>query len=376
MIPHSGGEPALSGLNALLTTAFHNSPAHILVEDDRGPVTVAEIVQRAAQLVAHLKLGNLQHGERVLIVAGAQAEALVAIVAVLRAGLEPVVAGCGVNPLELATAAQVCNAVALIGPSHYGPQDLGDLYLSAAALADTVRGILTQGPELVDGAVDVSFAALDALPMRDEADAPEREMPTIVTLAGPRLAPRLVTHRQAALFADALALVERAGINPTRRLVSLLPPASLAGLVAGPFAAFIGASRLVLHGPFAAKRFLAHCDDAGSESESGFHLVAPAEIGRIFEHEALAADLASLILVSRYEDRVSFMPPPTVACHMPVVDLYTIGEGRIMCQSRQDGAAVSPPQFGDGDLSDGLGARLNRARADQMIQGASAETRA
>ena len=116
MSPHSGDEPAaLNGLNALLATAARNCPDHVIVEDDCGPVTVARFVHRASTLASHLRSGGLQSGERVLVVAGAQAAALVAIAAVLRAGLEPVLASCGANPVELATYARACDAVALIG---------------------------------------------------------------------------------------------------------------------------------------------------------------------------------------------------------------------------------------------------------------------
>ena len=375
MTPHSGDEPvASSGLNALLTTAVRNSPDHILIEDDQCAVTVAQFVRRAAQLASSLKLGGLKRGERVLIVACAQVEAIVAIAAVLRAGLEPVLTPCGVNPVELATAARVCDVAALIGPARYGALDLGDVYLSAAAIADCVRGILTQGPEQVDGAVDVSFDALDASATRNKSEASDVETPTLVTLAGPKLAPRLITHRQAALFADALSLVEQAGINPSKRLVSLLSPASLAGLVGGPFAALVGASRLVLHGPFAARRFLAHCDAgdtcARGNADRSFHLLAPAEIGRVFEGDSFAADLASLILVSRYEDRSAFSPPASVSCRQPIIDLYTFGEEAVVAQARRNGAAEAPRRATDRSLTDGLGARLNRARAEHRLQGA------
>ena len=363
---------ALNGLNALLTTAAQNSPDSLLVEDDDGSTTAAQLNRRAGQLAAQLRLGGLTRGERVLIVAGAQTAALVAIAAVLRAGFEPVMAPCDVNPVELATFARISDAAALIGPSHYGALDLTDVYLSAAAIAETVRGILTHGPGLVDGAVDISFAALDALPAQDESGSAILEMPTIATFDGPKLAPRLISHRQAALFADALSLVEQARIAPSRRIVSLLPPTSLAGLVGGPFAAFVGASHLVLHGPFAARRFLHHCDQADSTAERSFHLLAPAAIGAAFENESLTVDLASLLLVSRFADHDAFALPASIACRCPVIDLYAFGEGTVLAQTRQNGEADPPRRLTELSLTDGLGARLNRARAEQRFQGADA----
>ena len=207
-------------------------------------------------------------------------------------------------------------------------------------------------------------------------------------------------HRQAALFADALSLVEQARITPAKRLISTLPPATLAGLVAGPFAALIGASSLVLHGPFDAARFLALGD-----AEPGYHLVVPAALGALFADRALSADLASLILVSRHGAHSTFAPPASSACERPVVDVYAFAEDQVLAQRRVDGAAKSPiqvrsPEAGseapepgtsaphqasgyddarvevhrDGPdgarpQGHGLGVRLNRARADQRLRG-------
>ena len=82
----------------------------------------------------------------------------------------------------------------------------------------------THGPQPADGALDVSAAALDASvdPPDDDTDGALLEMPLIGTFTGPHSAPRLVSHRQASLFADALSLVEQAHVNPSRRILSLL----------------------------------------------------------------------------------------------------------------------------------------------------------
>ena len=86
-------------------------------------------------------------GERVIVVAGATTSALVALVAVLRAGLEPALAPVGLGPVELAAHVRAAGAVALVGPSRYGTADLGETYLSAAALSESIRMIATMGPQ-------------------------------------------------------------------------------------------------------------------------------------------------------------------------------------------------------------------------------------
>ena len=350
-----------SGLYALLATAARDCPGMVLMGDDEGSSTASDLARRVLRLAAVLRLASLSPGERILIIAGAQTAAFVALVAALRAGLEPALAPCGLGPAEMAAHASAAQAVALIGPARYGALELGDSYLAAAAIAASIRVIATQGPDPVDGAVDVSFARLDG--MHEVPDEPalqggNQETPTVFTFSGPPIAPVLVAHRQAGLFADALSLVEQARINPSKRIISTLPPASLAGLVAGPFAALVGASSLVLQGPFDSARFLAACD-----AEPGYHLVAPEAIGRLFEETALAADLTSLILVSRFAGQAAFVLPRTLACDRPVVDLYAFGENTLLAQRRTDGVAHPPARVPDKSPGGGLGARLNRARA-------------
>ncbi len=392
-----GGSFASKGLDSLLAGAAHDCPHAVLMRDDDGPSTAAQLIERMRKLIVHLRLFDFVPGERVLVVAGARTDTLVALAALGRAGLVPALVPCDLNPIELAAHARVAEAVALIGPGTCGGLQLGETYLSAAVIVETIRMIACQGPGLFDGAIDVAFPTLDAMPDPGARSFVVRDVPAIATFAGPRTSPTLKRHRQAALFADALSLVEQARINPSKRLISTVPPATLAGLVAGPFAALIGASGLVLHGPFDAERFLAICD-----AEPGYHLVVPDAIAPLFADRALSADLASLILVSRHADAATFAVPAPNACDRPIVDLYAFGEDQVLAQRRVDGEARSPAQVGPpttsareagaGDASadhgikpatidragaqsgearpqeQGLGVRLNRARAEQRFR--------
>ncbi len=355
-----------SGLDALLAAAARDCPDLVLIRDDAGASTAGELARRVGRLAALFRHAALAPGERVLIVAGATTGAIVALAAALRAGLEPALMPVGLGPVEMAAHARAAGAVALVGPASYGALDLGDAYLSTAALADSIRMIATQGPGPVDGAADISSERLDAMVEIADAGAASdaTEPPMIATFAGPASTPTLVAHRQGALLADALSLVEQARINPAARIVSTVPPSSLAGLVAGPFAALIGASGLVLHGPFQAAGFLAACD-----AEPGFHLVLPAAIGSIFEDGALTVDLASLILVSRFADASAFVVPSSLSCDRAIVDVYAYGETTVLAQRRADGEAHPPIRVTDRRQESGLGARLNRARAELDSRG-------
>ena len=395
----NGGSFASKGLDSLLTGAAHDCPDAVLMRDDDGSSTAAQLTERMRKLIVHLRLFDFEPGDRVVVVAGARTDTLVTLAALGRAGLVPALVACDLNPVELAAHARVAEAVALVGPGAYGELQLGETYLSAAVIVETIRMIACQGPGLVDGAIDIAFPTLDAMPDPGERSFPTRDVPPIATFAGPRAAPTMKRHRQAALFADALSLVEQARINPSKRLISTLPPATLAGLVAGPFAALIGASGLVLHGPFDAGRFLAVCD-----ADAGYHLVVPDAVGSLFADRALSADLGSLILVSRHEDAPKFAAPAPNACDRPIIDLYAFGEDQVLAQRRVNGEARSPIRVGSpgsssaeaglrGTLIDqpsgsdptttdrprarseemrpqeqGLGVRLNRARAEQRFR--------
>lgn len=354
---------ASNGLDALLATAAKNAPDTVLIRDDASAATGADLQRRTCRLASSLRLAGLRPGERVLIVAGAQTASIVCLIAALRAGLEPALTRCGLDPVELAAHARSANASAIVGPSVYGGVSFGDLYLSAAAIAESVRLIATHGPDSIDGAIDISAEVLDALP--DPPDEPAHHQPAMIaTFQGPASSPTLIRHRQASLLADALSLAEQARIAPSRRIVSTLPPATLAGLVAGPFATLIGASSLVLHGPFDARRFLAVCDE-----EPGFHLVVPAAVGELYDDPRLAADVTSLILLSRFADAGAYEPLSALVCERPIVDLYAFGEDTVLAQRRVDGEARPPARITDKSLTGGLGAKLNRARSETRAFG-------
>ena len=367
-----GGTPfASKGLDSLLAGAARDCPHAVLMRDDRGASTALQLMERVRKLVVHLRLLDFAPGERVLVVADARTDTLVAVAALLRAGLVPALVPCHLNPVEMAAHARVAEAVALIGPDVCGGLHLGETYLSAAAIVETIRMIACQGPGLVDAAIDVAFPTLDAMGDPGEQPLPPRDVPPIATFAGPRTAPTMRRHRQAALFADALSLVEQARINPSKPLISTVSPATLAGLVAGPFAALIGASSLVLHGPFDAGRFLALCD-----AEPGYHLVVPGALGPLFADRALSADLASLILVTRYDDPEAFAVPASNTCERPVVDVYAFGEDQVLAQRRTDGEARSPARVGSPGAGSPDAASDTPRSAEQPVEHASGVDRA
>ena len=321
--------PPMPGLDALLLASLQDCPDAILVRDDGEALSgraFADLVQAAA---SQFRRCGLKPGERVLLAMGFDVASLVALVGALRAGLGPALVPCGLRPMELATQAAAAEAVALVGPTGCGDAEFGETYLTAASLSEAIRLVATLGPNLVDGAVDLSLAALRAAPSGTESFGAEAS--TILTFAPGSTAP--VAHRQAGLFAAALALVDQAGINPSRPLLSTILPATLAGLVAGPFAALIGASSFALHGPFAAAAFL-----RAQDAEPGTHLVVPAAMGPLLQDAGMIGDGGALILLSRFATPAAYQEPVPLRGERPVVDFIAFGEAEVAARSREGGS--------------------------------------
>lgn len=349
-----GSPPAVPGLDALLLASLQDCPDAVLVRDDAQALSGRAFAALVARAAAQLRQCGLKPGERVLLAMSFDAACLVALVAALRAGLEPALVPCGGRPAEMAAQARGAGAVALIGPTRCGAWDLGEAYLSTAALCDAIRLVATLGPGIVDGAVDFSAAGLASAPGTEAAFGGEGA--TVLTFAPGMAVP--VAHRQTALFTAALALVDQAEITPSRPLLSTLLPATLAGLVAGPFAAFIGAASLALHGPFETAAFLRALD-----AEPDAHLVAPAAMAPALEKAGILASGGSLILLSRFAAPDAYASPPPLHGSRPLVDLFAMGEATVASYRRAGGTAEVPAELFDGRAPPPLGAALNRARS-------------
>lgn len=327
----TGADAASDGLVALIAAAVRSDPARVLFEDDHRAATARQVAHRVDRLADQLRAGSLQPGEHVLVVVGAQVEAPITIAAALQAGLRPVLAACDLGPVDLAAIARAASAAALIGPSRYGDLDLGETYLSTAALAEGVRGVLTFGCPAPDGAMDVSMPVLDGM------DAPDRPAPpseiaasTIVTVAAPRSgSPRLIPHDGHSLAAAARSVIDALPLAPGGPVLSLISPATLASLAGGLFAALLRNQRYVLHGPFDGASFLARCDGAGAYS-----LLAPAGAATALVESGVTRGAASLVLVSRSEQITTSGGGGDAGC--PVLDLDAFGERSIRVARRPE----------------------------------------
>ena len=334
---------ATYSLDTLISGAARLRPQGIALCDRSTSVSFDLLAGQATALARLLSDCGLRAGERLLITGGAEVTLVIAIVAALRGGFEVALAPLDLDPAELATYARAIGAVALAGPTSYGAPVPPETYFAAAAAVPSIRLVATLGPQEIDGAVDLSTAAVLRYAATYFDIGIERNK------AAPAAPPRIITfdpnskspmvHHQATLMAASLDFIARARIGRETPILSTLPPTSFAGLVAGPLAALLSGATLYLDGPFEAQAFLKRRDEAGHA-----HLVVPAGVAAEFSRAGIFEGLASAVLVSRLPATKPFIPPETLAAACPIIDLYAVDEAAAIGELRRDGTPVPPAQ--------------------------------
>ena len=326
--------------DTLISGAARLRPQGLALNDRTTSVPFDLLAGEATALARLLADCGLRTGERILLIGGAEASFVIAIIAALRGGFEPALAPLDLAPEDLAAYAQSINAAALAGPSHYGDAVAPELYFTTAAATPSIRLVASLGPQEVDGAVDLSTKAVlrhaaGQVESTLERGRPAPAAPRVITFDRRRGRP--VVHVQSTLMAAGLDFVARASIGRETPIVSTLPPTSLAGLVAGPLAALLSGAALYLEGPFEAETFVKRLDAVDNA-----HLVIPLAVASDFMRAQLFKRLASAVLVSRLSASDAFAPPDHLQSPCPIVDLYAIDEIAAIGEPRRAGAAVAP----------------------------------
>jgi hypothetical protein len=183
---------------------------------------------------------------------------VIAPIAALAAGLEPLLVRIGFGPAELVAIAAAANCTAIVGASSYAKIDLEEVLFETAARSETIRIVATLGPGAADGAIDLAPERLSLRDAKPSVAADHR--PRIGTLSTQN---QPIFHEQGALLSAALEFVGKAEIGAGSRLLSTLAPASFASLVTGPIASLLSGAPLTLFGSFQAASLLALLDDIG-----------------------------------------------------------------------------------------------------------------
>ena len=327
-------------LSGLIRAAAAARPAATVLADRHDRLDAQALEARVSRLAAALGALGLRSGERVLMTGGAEAATVVALAAALRAGLDVALFPVHLPLRMLATYVRDVGAVALVGPTRYGPLAFGETWLAAAADTPSLRVVATIGPEEADGAVDLSPDGLERAGFGPQpADAPIGARPRIITAERGAAGVRAVTHHQATLMMAALDLIARAGIGHRTPLFGTLAPVSFAGLVAGPLAALLAATSLTLDGPFETAGLLRAC--AGLERP---HLVVPAPLGPDIARAGLASTCGALLMVSRAAGLGTLGTPPAFEAECPLLDLYAIGESAAVPEPRLRDRTIPPAE--------------------------------
>lgn len=327
-------------LETLVSGAARLRPETIAFSDRTTAYPYGIIAAQVAALARMLTDYGLRPGECLLLVGGAELSLIIGLIAAVRGGFEPALAPLDLNAEALAAYARTVGSAAILGPTAYGSTSPAETYFATAAAAPSVRLVGTFGPGEVDGAVDLSSAAI----LRYAAAHPDaglergKSLPhasRVTTFDKAQHKP--VIHQQATLMAAGLDFMTRAKIGRGTPILLTLPPVTFAGLVAGPFAALLSGATLHLHGPFDARAFLTMRDSAGHA-----HLIVPASLAPDFAAAPIVGGLASLVLVSRLSAATHFTLPSSLACTIPVVDLYAIDESAVIAEPRHGPTPLRP----------------------------------
>lgn len=216
------------------------------------------MIAQVRALAQHIGELGLAPGERLLILTSPCMACVIAPIAALAAGLEPLLVRIGFGPAELVAIAAAANCTAIVGASSYAEIDLEEVLFETAARSETIRIVATLGPGAADGAIDLAPERLSLRDAKPSVAADHR--PRIGTLSTQN---QPIFHEQGALLSAALEFVGKAEIGAGSRLLSTLAPASFASLVTGPIASLLSGAPLTLFGSFQAASLLALLDDIG-----------------------------------------------------------------------------------------------------------------
>ena len=301
-------------------------------------LSFADLDRRATALANRFDDLSIEPGECALLMGGASADTIIAIIAALRAGLDLALAPLHLTPGELAGLARETKAVALCGDAVCGEISPVETLFSVAAMASDVRLVCSLGPDEVDGAVQLdSSIAFDRV--EDRMRGQGARAPRLITLDENG---RARAHRQQTLVASALDLATRARIGADFPILTTHAPVTFAGLVAGPVVSLLTGAALIAHGPFDAQTFLAEIG-----THRPVHLIATGAIAGALDEAGLlhASRIRTLLALTRMSRDGDALAPALQQKDQSsrIVDLYAFDESCLIAEPRDaDGTAVAP----------------------------------
>jgi hypothetical protein len=271
-----------------------------------------QLDQRVDRLARLLSINRAQPGATVAILAPLGPEAIVSVMACLRAGLSPFMLPLHGNELELLRLIEASGAVMALGVSRVGTQRPLLVLRNLAVRAFGTRFVGGFGPEVPDGVapLDVLMASAGSHPLPEEAPRPAIQVADAVGMAGPYP----LSERE--LLGKALDLSRLVKPERAARIVTTLVGGDLAALASGPAMALLTGVELLPLGLFSLGDLQA-CIEGGRD----VHLVLPGAFEPALAHSRLVghAALASVVFVQRKSERRSY--PAIDRPEVPIIDI-------------------------------------------------------
>lgn len=311
-----------------------------------GPVrrlTYAQADRAISALAARLRNFGLPTNSVVAIQLPNTVESVIALLAVLRAGLIAAPVPLLWRHADAAAALGRIAARALIGCQRIGDTLHGDVALHIAMETFTIRFMCGFGENLPDGVVpidDIFESAAAAPPVERAGDAADHVALVTFDVTADGIVP--VARSHAELIAGGLAVHLEARIEPDATIIGTLALASFAGLASTIVPWLLSGGTLALHHPFAPAAFAAQCAE-----EPNAIAVLPGPVAmRLVEGGLLEdAGLHAVLAIWRAPERLAASP----AWIGPVlVDIPVFGEIGLI-PSRRD-AGGHPSAFARGRL--------------------------
>ncbi len=340
--PRAGSvRPALSGL---LAATAHADPGRIAFVDPAdkaewsGRAAITWTFGSAAEIVARLANGlrqwRLAPASRVGLVAAGGSETLLSYLAIEAAGHLPCLLPPSWDEDALVAGIQAAGIQAVLAQSRVGDDRPAERLCRAALRYFGLRYLAAFGPEVPDGVISLDGMVLEG---RGGASAPASA--GLVTFAAGDPA-RPVYRPADALIAAIAVHLATTRIAPRERVLSLLAPSDLRGLVTGLGAALVAGAGLETFGPFDARRLA-----EALARPVPTHLVVPAALERNLAASRCPDSLRSITLAHRLPAR---LPPRLLA---PLDEAAEGGPRRVVDVLAFDETALFTVSRSDGDLA-------------------------
>ena len=335
-----------------LDLALDDVSARAQADSGQSGLTWGELDARVSRLAVFFVELGLRPDASIGIQLGNRAEAIIAHLAALRAGLIPLALPCLWQRAALTEAAQRLAPVALITSSTIGPARQADTMREVAADSVSVRFVLGFGEAVPDGVH--SLDEVMAMPLTTEGAAVEREdnpadHVAMVTFDTATRAPAPVARSHNQWLAAATACVGAARLGHHAALATTMMPTTLAGLATGLASWLLAGCRLVLVMPD-------HIDAIDSKEVT--HLVLPGPAAMHLKSQGHAPPVKTL-RVWRGGAALIATPDPEA------IDILSLGELAIWSGKR----GLTIPLAGE-DVDEPL-AELLKARMQGLSQKAA-----